>query len=84
MTLAQRRDKHASGLNSPKGVIMQIYNVEGKCVIAEYLPTKKRFRSTFTTDKNPCEGVSIATLATAVKYANEQSAKRAIRKRRQK
>lgn len=61
---------------------MDIYNVEGKFVIAEYLPTKKRFRTAFTKDKLPCESTSFASLTTAVKYKSIDSAQRAIRKRR--
>ena len=55
---------------------------DGKVIVATYILTKGRFRCNYTTDKRPIEAQSLQDLKTAVGYKDEQSAKRAIRKRR--
>jgi hypothetical protein len=49
-------------------------------VAANYIPTKKRFRTTLTNDFLPCEASSVDDLRKARKYKTSESAKRAVRK----
>jgi hypothetical protein len=53
---------------------------DGKFISAEFIPTKKRFRTLLTKDFLPVEASSIDDLKGARPYRSKESLKRAIRK----
>lgn len=56
----------------------------GKYVIATMMPSVKRFKCIHTRTGKVLEAGSIDDLADAIEYINKPSAKRAIRKRKEK